>query len=382
MNKEQKVKSEDGSSKHCNIRLFIPGPVEVDDDVLELMSQPVQPHYGSQWTSFYNETIHYLERVFNTNGNVYIMVGSGSAGIDACIGSAFDRGEKILVGVNGFFGKRLVEIAESHGLNVIPIYLPWDKPISPDSIGESLQTNPDAKGIAVVHLETSTGIINPIEQIGRISREHKTVYFVDAVSSLGGLPFNMDEFQIDLCASASQKCLGAPPGLSPVAVGKYGWDKINSINNPTAGWYLNLRNWQKHAEEWADWHPYPITMATSNVVALNTSLRKLLDEGLEKRINHYKHLALRLRNGLRQIGYTPYTTYESMTPTMTAAYSPKNIPTSKIVDYLLEVHNLKIAGGLGQLHDRIIRIGHMSPRINQDDIDLVLNALKEFAKRS
>ncbi|NLD49465.1 MAG: alanine--glyoxylate aminotransferase family protein [Clostridiaceae bacterium] len=376
------MKREDDSPRLKGVRLFIPGPVEVDNDVLELMSQPVQPHYGRDWTSFYNQTIHFLKRIFITNGNVYIMVGSGSAGIDACLGSAFSKGEKIIVGVNGFFGNRLVEIAESHEINVVQIDFAWDKPICPVVIEEIIEKNPDTKGIAVVHLETSTGVVNPVEQIGRVCKEHNIIFFVDAVSSLGGVPFSMDDFHIDLCASASQKCLGAPPGLSLVAVGKNGWNKINSIKGHSNGWYLNLRNWQKYSDEWADWHPYPITMATSNVVALNASLNQLLDEGLEKRIAHYKDLAVRLRKGLALLGYKPFTPNESMAPIMTVAYGPKDVHTSKIVDYLLDVHNLKIAGGLGQLHDKIIRIGHMSPRINQDDIDLLLNALREFAKLS
>jgi alanine-glyoxylate transaminase/serine-glyoxylate transaminase/serine-pyruvate transaminase len=188
----------------------------------------------------------------------------------------------------------------------------------------------------------------------------------------------MDEWNIDLCASASQKCLGAPPGLSPVAVGPRGWDCIDRQPAKGHGWYGNLRVWRQFAVDWADWHPFPITMATSNVLALRTSLQHLLAEGLDTRLTRYQALAWRLRGGLRRIGMPPFTPDELMAPVLTAACGPEGVPTSRIVEYLAEVHKIKISGGLGDLKNRIFRIGHMSPNLTGADIDEVLGALAQF----
>ena len=254
----------------------------------------------------------------------------------------------------------------------------WGKPLRPIDFEAAIQQNPDAIGVCVVHLETSTTIVNPVEEIGKIVSNHGLCYMVDAVSSLGGMPMQMDAWNIDLCASASQKCLGAPPGISPVAVGPRGWESIDRNPAKGHGWYTDLRTWRKYAVEWGDWHPFPITMATNNVVALKTSLENLLAEGIEFRMERYKQLAIRLRNGLRKIGMPPLTPDEIMAPVLTAAYGPEGVPTSKIVAYLAQKYHIKIAGGLGALKDKIFRVGHMAPTVSEADIDRVLDALSRF----
>ncbi len=363
-----------------SIKLMIPGPIQPEEEVLEAMGQPVRAHYGSDWTAFYNETVQDLKKIFKTDGDVHILVGSGSTGIDACLGSALSGGERLLVGVNGFFGERLKTIAESYSLEVTPVECPYGEALRAADFEKAMDRHPETKAVAVVHLETSTTILNPIEEIGRLTHERGLLFFVDAVSSLGGVQFKMDEWGIDLCASASQKCLGAPPGLAPVAIGKHGWEAIDRNPRKGHGWYLNLRTWRQYSIDWGDWHPFPVTMATNNVVALHTSLKGLLSEGVENRLKRYNALALRLRAGLRKIGMLPFTPDEQMAPVLTAAYGPPGIPTSQIVDYLYEIHHIKIAGGLGTLKDKVFRIGPMSPDFVEDDIDEVLEALAQFDK--
>jgi alanine-glyoxylate transaminase/serine-glyoxylate transaminase/serine-pyruvate transaminase len=361
-----------------DLLLMIPGPIQPEEEVLNAMGLPVRAHYGPGFTKLYNETISALRKVFGTQHDVFVIVSSGSGGLEACLGSTFTSGEKILLGINGFFGERLKSIAESFNLDVVVIPGQWGEPFRPDVFESMLQKHPDARGVAVVHLETSTTIINPIEEIGKIVREHGKVFVVDAVSSLGGLPMKMDEWGIDLCASSTQKCLGAPPGLSPVAVSSRAWDYIDRNPKKGHGWYLNLLTWKQYSRDWADWHPFPITMATSNLVALKVSLDSLLREGIDVRMERYKQLAMSLRRGLRRIGFELYTPDEYMCPVLTASYGVKGIPTSRIVTYMAEEHNIKIAGGLGELKDKIIRIGHMSPTVTEKEINLVVDALGEF----
>ncbi len=360
------------------LKLMIPGPIQPDQAVLQAMSRPVPPHYGTEFTNYYNDTLELLRKVFNTQGTIFLMVGTGSVALDSCIGSAFSNGEKVLVGTNGFFGERLKAIAVSNGLDVVSVSAEWGEPLCAADFDRAFSKNPDATGALVVHLETSTAIANPVQEIGPIVRQHGGVFVVDAVSSLGGLPFQMDDWCIDLCASASQKCLGAPPGLAPLAVGERGWEYIDRNPQKNHGWYTDLRIWRQYATEWADWHPFPVTMATNNVMALHTSLEQLLEEGIPQRLEHYRQLALRLRSGLRRIGMLPFTPDNLMVPVLTAAYGPPGVPTSKIVDYMAEQRGIKISGGLGSLKDKIFRVGHMSPVLQIEDIDQVIEALEAF----
>jgi len=364
--------------KKENPLLMIPGPIQPEQNVLDAMGSPVRAHYGPEWTEIYNQTTSTLKRVFNTQGDVFLLVGSGSCAIDACLGTTFNTGDKVILGINGFFGERLKAIAEGYGLVTIPVVADWGKCLQPADFEAAIQKHPEAKGVCVVHLETSTTIINPVEEIGRVVRKSGMCYMVDGVSSIGGIPMQMDAWNIDLCATASQKCLGAPPGLAPVAVSKRGWEFIDRSPSNGHGWYTNLRIWRKYQIEWGDWHPFPISMATNNVMALKTSLDGLMLEGVEARMDRYKLLAIRLRNGLRAIGLKPYTSDEMMAPVLTAAYGFEGDPTSQIVTYLVEKHNIKIAGGLGLLRDKIIRIGHMAPTVSKEEIDRVLDALRQY----
>lgn len=360
------------------LKLMIPGPIQPDDEVLAAMGGPVQPHYGPGFTRFYLETLELLRGVFNTQGDLYLMPGSGSTAIDACLGSMLSTGEKLLVGNNGFFGDRLKDIALGYGLQVIPVTAEWGQPLRAEDFRAAFIQHPDAVAAAVVYLETSTTIVNPVEEIGAVTRALGKYLFVDAVSALGGLPLKMDEWGIDLVASASQKCLGAPPGLAPAAVGPRGWEVIERNPNKGHGWYGDLRTWRWYHDNWGDWHPFPITMATNNVAALRVGLEQLLAEGIENRLTRYRGLALRLRDGLRRIGLQPFTPDEMLAPVLTAAYVPEGIPSGKIVAYMADEHNIKISGGLGALKESLIRVGHMSPTVGEADIDEVLAALAEF----
>lgn len=361
------------------MKLMIPGPTQPEADVLEVMGKPVVANFGTEYTAFYKSTTELLKQIFKTKGDVFILNGSGSSGLDACIGSAFSSGETILVGVNGFFGERLAAISEAYDLNVIPVESEFGKPLEPGIFADKLRRNPKIAGIAVVHLDTSTTVINPVQEIGQIAKEYGVPFMVDAVTSLGGIDVDMDAWGIDFCASATQKCLGVPPGLSPVAVGPNGWEKIDRNPAKGHGWYLNLQVWRKFATEWGDWHPFPVTMAVNNVAALRKSLEKLVSDGVEKRTEHYQRLAVYLRKGLRSLGLKSFTPDEIMAPVVTAAYGPDGVNTSEIIDYLSEAHHIKIGGGLGrQLQNKIFRIAHMSPSMTEKDIQEVLDALEQY----
>jgi len=364
-------------------KLMIPGPVSVDDDVLYQMGQQVRPHYGTQWVTVYNETRELLQQVFKTAGEVHILSGSGSAAIDAAIGSLTTSGEVVVVGNNGFFGDRLEEICEGYGLKVSRVSAPLGEPLDPDSFREAFKVEPRPALVVVVYLETATAVINPVREIAAVANEYGIPIVVDAVSALGGVPFSMDEWGIDVCASASQKCLGAPPGLGPVAVSPRAWKIMESKPDRGHGWYLNLETWRRFADLWGPWHPHPVTVATSNIYALRAGLRKLLDEGVDQRIARYTELALRLRKGVRALGMEPLTPDDQLAPVLTAILAPDAVNIGELIRYLLDEHNLMISGGLGEsLRDRVFRVGHMGPTVTKEDIDEVLGGLQAFLEVS
>lgn len=184
------------------MKLMIPGPIQPDPAVLDAMGSPVVPHYGASWRDYYNETVALLKQIFNTQGDVFIMVGAGTTAIESCIGSALSTGEKIIIGINGFFGARMKTIAEYYGLQIVTVRSEWGKPLRSEDYTEAFRQHPDAVVATAVHLETSTSVVNPVEEIGPIVCRHGAYFIVDAVSSLGGMDYYMDEWEIDMCASS------------------------------------------------------------------------------------------------------------------------------------------------------------------------------------
>ena len=360
------------------VQLMIPGPVEVHPDVLKAISDPVEPHYGPAWVEKYARAISLLKRVFNTENDVFLLAGSGTCAIDACMGSVLRTNEKVIIGNNGFFGDRLISIAKANALNVVEVKAEWGKHLEPEMVQVALKSHPDAKMVAMVHSETSTTILNPIDEIGKVVHESEAVFMVDAVSSLGGVPYETDNWGLDLCASATQKCLGALPGLAPVSVSPRAWKLIDRPGEIGHGWYTNLRTWREFATEWGDWHPTPVTMPVNLVNGLLVSLEQLIAEGISSRMARYQSLAIQLRNGLREAGMPPFTNDEDLNPVLTAAYPPEGIDSGAVVDFLLKEHHIQISGGLGHLKPKIFRIGHMSPVISNGDMDNLIQALKSF----
>ena len=361
------------------LKLMIPGPVSVADDVLFQMGQPVRPHYGAEWTADYNETRDLLKQVFKTEGDVHILSGSGSAAIDAAIGSLTTTGDRVVVGINGYFGDRLEEICAGYGLEVSRITAPLGEQLDPESFREAFDSKPRPALVAVVSLETATAVVNPVQEIAAVANEHGVPVVVDAVSALGGVPLSMDDWGIDICASASQKCLGAPPGLGPIAISPRAWKIMESKPDRAHGWYLNLETWRRFANEWGPWHPHPVTVATNNIYALRTGLRTLLEEGVDRRIERYTEMAMSLRNGVRALGMEPLTPDDQLAPVLTAIFAPEGVKIGELLGYLRDEHSIMISGGLGKtLKDRIFRVGHMGPTVTAGDIDDVLGALRAF----
>jgi alanine-glyoxylate transaminase / serine-glyoxylate transaminase / serine-pyruvate transaminase len=359
-------------------KLLIPGPTEVEDSVLDWLSRPVEAHYGDYWVSVHNETIDLLQRVFGTTGKVFMLPGSGSLAADAAVQSVFAPGQRVLLGINGHFGHRWREILEANGVVPVIVDIPPDQPLPPEAFDAALAVDPGLAGVVVVHLETSTSVLNPLQELAAVAHKHNCLIMADAVSSLGGTPLPMDEWGVDVCVSGSQKCLGGVAGLGIVAVNDRAWQAIANQPDYPRSWYLDLRRWQWYVENWGDWHPFPVTMPCSIVLALRAALQSLLAEGLDARFARYEQLAARLRGGLEDLGLRLFVPPALMAPVLTAAYCPTGVESQAIIRHLAEDHHIKITAGFGKYKPYVIRVGHMGNAIGADDIDQLLAALGAY----
>ena len=361
-------------------RLMIPGPVDVEEDVLEALAQPAPPHYGVDWLEIYGEVVDKLKQVFRTRNDLFLMAGAGTTGLDAAVGSLMRTGDEVLVGVNGFFGGRLATVAECYGLHVHTIEAPPGQPLDPQAFERLLSKEPDIQAVVMVHLETSTGVLNPLQEIAAISGRHGVPIVVDAVSSMGGIPVNVDEWGIDICVTVTNKCLGCPPGVAPLSVSAKAWEQMDRKGQRAHGWYQNLNIWREYAADWATWHPYPTSLPTNNIIALRASLRRILAGGLEAYYEHHVQAANTVRAGLHRLGFALFTPEACTSPLISTVRRPRWMDIADYRRFLLEQKGIMIAGGLGALSDEIFRLGHIGRAASQEYSQSFLSGTEEYLR--
>ncbi|SMB95202.1 aspartate aminotransferase [Thermanaeromonas toyohensis ToBE] len=357
--------------------LMIPGPCALEREVCEAMSWQPVPHYGREWVEEFNRVRESLKPLFGTTeGKIYITVGSGHAGIEAGINAIAAEGDRLLVVNNGFFGERIVWIARNYGIEVVELRSEWGEPVDPEAVRDALDRDPMIKALAVVHGETSTGVLNPIKEIGKIACEREVLLFVDAICSVGGTEFLMDEWGVDLCVAASQKGLSAPAGLVILAVRQKVWDNLKKRKKRPVGWYLNVEVWRHFEESQGDFQPYGITMAVNNVRALQVSLDQMYREGLENRFRRHHEISRYIRDGLASLGLELFARGEPL-PLVTVSKCPQGIEAEKLVTLLRKRYDIYITGGLGPYKEKTFRVGHMGPLAVPEVADYFLAALKD-----
>jgi alanine-glyoxylate transaminase / serine-glyoxylate transaminase / serine-pyruvate transaminase len=360
------------------VRLMIPGPVDVDDEVLAVLSHPAMAHYGRDWLTIYHETIDRLKQVFGTDHDVFLMPGPGTAALDAAIGSLVRTGETIVVAQNGFFGRRLATVAAGYGLEVRTVDAPTGQPLDPDVMRQVLSRTPQAQAVVVVHLETSTGVLNPVHDMALIAAEYGLPLILDAVSSLGGVPLPVDEWGVDVCVTVSNKCLASPPGLAPISISPRAWRQVEQKGARAHGWYQDLAVWKEYAIHWADWHPYPTTLPTHTIMALLVSLRQILGQGLPAYYERHATAARHVRSTLASWGFSMFTAEPFTSPLITAMYGPPGLDLEAYRRYLLEERQIMISGGLDDLHGKIVRVGHIGRAAGPDYVDAFLQSTYDY----
>ncbi|MGH7912540.1 MAG: pyridoxal-phosphate-dependent aminotransferase family protein [Candidatus Dormibacteraceae bacterium] len=358
--------------------LLIPGPVSVGDDVLEALGRPVPAHYGEAWAPFYADVQRRLRAIACTSGTVYPLFGPGTAGIEMALGSVLQRGDEILVGSNGYFGGRLAAVARGLGLLPHIVESAPRTPLTPEELTRALDEHPASRLFAVVHDETSLGLLNPIQDLCPLAHARGLLTLVDAVASFGGVRLDMDLWNVDLAVGTINKALAAPVGFAIVAAGEGAWAAVDDGREKAAGWYLNLATWRAAAAE-DPMHPTPSTVASNVFEALGAALDRIDREGgIEAHRELSARAAERVRSGMRELGFEPVMSGAAAAPVLTAFWVPEGLPYADFAAYLRERHGIRIGGGLEPYQGRMFRIGHMGRAAEPEVTDRFLHAVADY----
>jgi alanine-glyoxylate transaminase/serine-glyoxylate transaminase/serine-pyruvate transaminase len=368
-----------------HLRLMIAGPVDADDDVLAALAEPTMPHYGPQWMALFTETTELLKKLFQTNNDVLMIPGPGTSAFEMGIKSVLPVGSSICLPSNGFFGLRMKQIAEANGMRPLYVEFPMGEPVDPGVVREQLAAaTPEARAagrpiraLGLIHHETSSGVLNPLEDIAWIAREFDLILIVDAVSSLGGTRLPVDEWGIDYCVSVPNKCVGVPPGFAMASVSDRVW-QLAEENPSKHSWYQDLRTWAWYIQNWGTWHPHPTTMPTNNIVALHRRLQHIFEIGLNRYIAMIAEAAKQVRDGLAEFGFELVPDPRYAAPMLSALRGPEGVDLNRLQLYLAEEHHIMISGGLAEQHGKIIRVGHMGRAMEQDYIHALLDGVRAY----
>lgn len=357
--------------------LLGPGPSLVDPRVLKAMATPLLGHLDPCFLEIMDRTQEMLRYVFVTENQLTIPVsGTGSAAMEAAVANTVEPGKKMLVCINGYFGARLAEMARRYGADLKTIQRPWGEVFTPQEVDQALKDHP-AEIVAIVHAETSTGAMQPLDEIIRVVHNHGAILIVDAVTSLGGVPIQIDDQDIDVCYSGSQKCLSAPPGISPITFGPRAVEGLSQRKTSVTSWYLDLTMVQKY---WGQDRTYHHTAPISSNYALYEALRIVVDEGLENRWNRHRKNAELLWEGIEDLGLELHVPLEYRLPSLTTVRVPEGVDEPKIRSRLLNEYNIEVGGGLGELKGKVWRVGLMGFSSRPENVILLLGALERLLK--
>ena len=354
--------------------LLGPGPSMVHPRVLRAMTQPLVGHLDPQFLRLMTETQELLRFVFQTENELTIPItGTGSAGKESGLCNFIEPGDTVVIGVNGFFGNRLCDMAARYGATVRRLDKAWGDVFSPDEIEAELKKQ-KVKLVGLVHAETSTGALQPMAQMPEVAHRHGALLLVDCVTSLGGVPVKIDEWDVDIAHSGTQKCLGCPPGLAPLTVGERARDVLRKRKTSVKNWYLDLTMIERY---WGSERTYHHTAPISMNYALFEALRQLKEEGLEARFARHRRHAEMLWDVLEELGLELHVPLERRLPQLTTVRVPQGVDDGAVRRQLLNEYNIEIAGGLGELAGKVWRIGLMGYSSREENIRLLAAALKE-----
>ena len=356
------------------------GPTNPDPRVLRAMSAPLLGQFDPEFTSIMEDVMAFARQVFRTsNPRTFAVSATGRGGMEAAIASLVESGDPVLVANCGRFGDLFVDLATRYGARVSQVTAEWGHVIDPQKIEASLKRTP-AKVVAIVHGETSTGMLQPqMEEIGRICQERDALLVVDAVVTLGGVPVEVDDWQIDMCTSGTQKCLGCPSGMAPVTYNARAEHALADRKNPVVSNYFDLSQLQRH------WSPERLnhhTLPTSMTYGLHEALRLIVDEGLEARWTRHRRAGDALKAGLEAMGVRLFGDPRHRLPMITAMHIPEGVPDEAARAQLLQQFGIEVVTSFGPLRGRIWRIGTMGYNAELKTVVTVLAGLEHVFRSS
>ncbi len=356
--------------------LLGPGPSMVHPRVLRAMATPLLGHLDPKFLEIMNEVQGALRAVFRTQNPFTIAVsGTGSAGMEAALVNLLEPGDTAVVVAAGVFGTRMTDIVGRCGGRLVKLEVPWGETIEAGRIEETLKKEGKVKVVALVHAETSTGAQQPIERLGKLCHAYGALLVVDTVTSLGGVPVDVDAWEADAVYSGTQKCLSCPPGLSPLTLSPRALDAVKARKTKVQSWYLDAG---MVADYWAEGkrvyhHTAPITM----VYALREALRLVIEEGLEARFARHRRHSAALMAGLAALGCEPQAQEGRRLPSLNCVKVPTGADEGAVRKLLLAEHGIEIGGGLGPLAGKVWRIGLMGESSRQENVLAVLAAIEQ-----
>ena len=357
--------------------LLGPGPSEANERVLKAMTTPMLGYLDTKFVEVMDDTVSLLRQVFGTENRLTLPVsGTGTAGMEAALVNVVEPGDGVVVGINGYFGERIANIAARCGGVVTTVEAEWGTHISSEKIAEAVAAVAAPKLVALVHAETSTGILQPLTDAIEIAHRNGALFLADCVTSLGGQPIDMDARGIDIAYSCTQKCLAGPPGLSPISFSERAVDVIQNRKTPIQSFYLDMTLLENY------WHGeqrrYHHTVSMSMIYALREALRVVLEEGLAARYERHERHARALLAGAKAIGLQPVAEQGYRAPMLTTLSVPDGIDDAAIRERLITDYGIEIGSGLGIFAGKAWRIGLMGESANERNVLLVLNALERL----
>ena len=355
--------------------LMIPGPTQVAPRVLKAMSEAIINHRSAEFAEILVETNEMMSEIFQTQNKSYTITGSGTAAMEAAVGNILNKGDKILNIVGGKFGQRFTQISEANKGSTIVHNVEWGTGVNPKDVKNILEEDDEIKAVTIVHNETSTGVTNPIEDVGKIVKDYDALYVVDTVSSLGGDDVAVDDYNIDICVTGSQKCLAAPPGIAAITVSDDAWEVMDKVDSNS--YYLDMRKYRKYGNNEPPETPY--TPSVSLMYAMREALNVIMEEGLESRIKRHHLAAEATRNGVQAIGLELFAQKEVSSATVTAIKMPEGVSDKDMRGTMRDKYKIVLAGGQDHLKGNVFRIGHMG-NVTYKDIVTTISALEMTLK--
>ena len=357
---------------HPDRLLLGPGPSNPYPEVMEAFQRPVLGHLDPDFLVVLDEIADRLRSAFQTSNALTLPIsGTGSAGMEACFVNLLEPGDTAIVGVNGVFGERMCEVARRCGAEVVRVDEPWGRAIDPQRLLDTRAEHPRARLLAVVHAETSTGVENEIAPL-RALQATDTLLCVDTVTSLGGIPVEVDAWGVDAVYSGTQKCLGVPPGLAPVSFSARAVERVRSRSVPAQSWYLDLALLADYVGTARRYHH---TAPISMLYALHAGLGVLLEEGLEASWERHRRVGTLLQETLPGLGFQPFA-QERRLPQLTSVWLPEGIDDAKVRSELRTRYDIEVGGGLGALAGKGWRIGLMGHSAREQSVTTLVGALR------